>query len=1591
MSQKEEQILPLFLQVDNSVESLKPNESSYLKGVGFDINGSPSEEAGTTNGTGLGQNMLTLSPTRSNQILPSLPSQSLPLGYNKNHGSFESIETNEFYYANFNGNGDHGIYVKNCDTGEWNMVIVDKNLPFTEDQSSFLSEHRWSMRILYNVNKNIIAKFLIYTNAAGWQGWINVIASISTNGFDASSFPYFSLLQPHFDRRELIEWPTRPPMYNPTLVPIPNTPALSASINRVIDQAIQICFHFNYTDGRRTQNSPYSLPLIIKSEDFLNNPDVLPKTALLTMYAGSCMVESIDILIRVTAKKQIGLPSTVTWGDWQKYDRIYKYSNSDQNPSDILSTKYWLRTNPWSKYNYDPIQNTIQYVFDNSKLSTPIDQVDANRIQNDIPIRSVALTNMNDEVALGDNLYGYNNFPFSTINNVSVEVETKSNVICPVTSRKVRLYAYVGKASDNFFYYSQVGYYVGQDTQARWGSLSEQGGSLAAFSVAQSKQFGLDFADHNAFVCYAKGTPFFVVGKWYQVNTDNSYLPIPSPILDFSNNDVLAYVANVFLQGGYFMCVFDFEVPAGRYDFCIGRHNVNLSDDFRSVSTYVYGIANSRVKTLTGVLNMIHPNAIQTYSKEMEIDCTNGDVDVWGNGLDMFYIYCPSPTFQSNNKFRFIEGYLKESANGLLPVELFPYTLNVGPDDWGKLTDKNGFYWAYTKRANSNIANIEVSAKVNCNYPFNFEIPTSGGGIGWMVNGVAFLSDHTGGVLGPCNRVVISGKITDPTGTIPYSNISVSIADGGSVATNTDGTFNLIVHNGQNTLRVNNIYVNAAGDFLITLPNCGAIPLFNFNEALAPCFNCQLRNYPVLINLQIIIQGGTQESIKENGSYQTSIHAADLAGRVTFENVVSTLTVPSFNQRGNLLATFLRMLINGPLKFERDLAWFSISVSNQISVLRYFQWVGDNIAYIDNAGNVVEDPATAVFASITITSFYNYALANNFSILASYQFSANDRIRFLDDGNNNLLGDSVDLSVLGTNYNQAAMAVNIIPQTNNNPTINNIVNATVNTSVNTGGSSPTSTTSLANQAQAVNVTLFVKYDSRLNALSKNTGFWIEIYTPSQQSKDLQYNELQWYPIIKGEPAIFQNIVNGQPVFLFPDQIDIPFWDTYLFFRSISIPGVGNKFLDHPFESPNISDFFGANVNSGGRILERNEDAKQEWDVGDIIKSDSFSGRGIINGLGTFRSSNRHRFTQYPYGPINMMVTQRSIIFVLCQNDWFTVTFDFHFTYPNAQGVMVVNLDNNISTPSQKIGSNFGLQPEDTGSVVVYESEISWYDRNNQAWIICDYRTAKDISLFNPNEGVVGGMSSYLNSKSRAISEWDKTAENSSKFDVIGGVDLERGNLYLTFRPRRKNSNDPSSYGSQRRNIDLLHQETLVFNTITKRFTRFENFTPEAYGKMRGRSTGIQLVTFAAGIPYIHNTENNSFNSFYGIQYDPIVMGVLNQNQSINKIFANMVLDINGPGMFVDFLRTNEPNSFSYVPMNLVNKKENKYYLSLLRDMNSYPTKVPEDSFISTLIDGKRIYNLYLLFRLIGDPGNRGKYFELKSIYSLFTDSTNEKK
>lgn len=1585
MPQKQDAILPVVLNTDVAFEKLAKSDSPFIKGVGIDLNGNPNIGIGSANPSGEGQNMLKLTKTRSNVAIPNvlLPA----VGNNKNIGSFESEDTQDTFCFNHNDRSFHGIYVFEGNTGLWKTVIVDPKLAFSDKQEAYICQLRCRMRITIGNDGEIIEKTLVWTDGNVWQGYINVIAAIKTNGFDPIN-PYWALFQPHFDREELFQYATRKIMFRPEVKLLANTPSDAGKLNELINTAFQYAVVPQNTDGRYTDFSPYSLPVYVKTEEFLTNPDSFPKNVEITLYAGSCMTEKLHLYLRQSKKQVTGISDLVEWSEWFKYDTIEKFTDCGVNDPSIIGNDYWLRKNPWSDNNYDPVQNTIKYIFDNSKQSQLLLNEDPSMLQNGLALRSKAISDLNDAILFANNEFDYNNLPCETTGNLDAVVKEKDSSFCIIPSRKIALYAYIGQMGDDFSWYSQIGFYDGADTQMRFGTMYMNPQNFGVdFNGSQAKEFGLDLADKTALLCYLKGTSYYSIGKWYVANQDNTITAVPN-LLDSTLASSSTFVKGVFQSGGYFICKFEFDVPAGRYNAALGRHSIPTSGDFRNTSTYVMGIANSRTRSNFGVTTVLNPGtALVNYSKEMEVDCTTADVDTWGNGSDLFYIFTPHVTFRGNRHFRFIEGYLHESRSNPLPVEQFPYSLdhNTAPDAYGRITDKNGHYFAYTKRDSADVIDIIFTCKLNCQYPFSFVVGVATGGSGWKDGNKGYITDHNGGLVGDCNRILVNGRITNLDGTIGYGSVGISIVNGSTVFTKEDGTFQLVVHNGKNTLRSDNIYINPGGNFVMTVTGCGYMPLLNFNEALVICVNCQPRIYPAPFNIGVIIQGNTQTSLKEGGNYSIGFSVADLSGRMTYIQVIKQIRVPSFLERNNLLATYLQIVINAALRLTRNMPearWITPWISKDINSLRYTQWVGDSIAYIDSNGNVITDSSSAVFVSITINSLYDYNVKRNFSTLANYQFSFGDRIKILDDGDGHLFdtntyASQINLPILGQNYNQAAITAGLIPTTSQVPVINNNINTTA-----------------AQTAQNTSITLLVSYDPRLDKLFGKNGFWIELYTPSQVEDIIPYIEAgKTLPVIGGEIADqYNGLINGVPQFNFPTTINIDFWDTYYLQRTITIKNVGNKFFAHPFESRHISDTFGSNITSGGRLGNvKNDNAKRSWFRDDTQKSDDFVKDGLLNGLGTFRSTNKKSFSSYPWGGIMLVVTQRNIILFICENDYFTTDYNFHYSYANAQGIMVTNLNEGLSTPHQKIGSNYGLAAQDLSAVVKVDKTVVWYDRKNEGVIECDYRSARNICITDKENGTQGYMESYFKEKTNFVTTWNNNNPLNKCFDVNMGVDPNNGNILVTFRPRRDNTNDLRSYVSQSRGIRLDHQETLVYSTRLGRWTKFEGFAPESYGTVRGNATGMQMLSFAAGKPYKHNEGNDSFNKFFGIQTEAVVAGVFNGDSAIIKIFQSHAYDSNPGRWFIDLMYTNFRNSFSYLSINQFKTKENMSYAAILRNMNSYPSIDQAEIFRGMLFDGYRMVGQYLYFRMVDDPETKEEYSELNNMFLLEANSGGNKK
>lgn len=1570
---------PFFLNLDDDELVQKPTDSLYNKNWTYENNKNKGGDDGTGTNVGSGQNQWVLTPVQSNVEIPNIY---LPSGFNKS-SAFESINSNEVYQFVYNSNGDHSIFVIDGSSLSITKVITDSNLEFSEDQSAFIANHRVILRVVLDDDKNIVEKYLIWTDGQVWQKWVSVMAAIATDGFNVSTFPYFTLQPPHFDRRELVELAVRPPMIPATVQLIANTPADKGKPNRMIGRAFRISYKYYYTDGRETTIAPWSLPFYVKLEEFLNNPELLPKKASLTLYAGSCMVEKIEIYLQVEN------------GEWYRYDTINGFSNST-NP---IGTDYWLRTNKWANYNYNATQNTIEYIFDNSLVGQLVDQSFIRRVQSDLPIRSVAESNLGDALLLGNNESGFDNFGTDVTDKIDISVLQQTSDACNVPLRMISLYAYAGLHGDhvdNEYFISQFPYHIGEDTQMRFGGIQfaydpmSQPITILKTDTDQSKQFSLDFADRKSFRCYLKGTPYYADAKLFYASSDGSLTEVTQDI-NISDTSTQQFIFNVFSSLGYFVYKFDFLVPAGIYTAAIARHNTPSTQDWIGSSTYVMGIADSTNTTGIGYgslnfrsLAPYTAGTIVSNRKEQVVDCRADDVDVWGNGEDLFYIFVPSPLYEGawpdsdEDTWKFTEGYLKETPDtGALGMELYPYigdegfvAENYGGGLYGEygVTDKNGFFFFYSGRGNADNSNVDIWGNKNCTYydrNDNFLSTSTGGDSGWFPNQNLYFSSVTGGQNQDCNRIYITGRITNLEGTLGYSNVSISI-DGGNIATTDDnGDFTLIAHNGLDVgdTPTRFLYINAGGDFIITLNECELLDKHDYTDpACVYSSYCQVRAFD-FGEVGVKIDGGGQQSLKSEANYPVGIVGADLAGRVTYVNLIEYVEVPSFMEQGSVSPSYLHWALSvaTPL-FPDDIAWVAFVVAKDQSRLHYVQWVGDNFKYLDAAGNVTTDSASAKLIQISIQSLLNANITSNFSLLANYQFVQGDRLKIYDNGDGQLLipslyGDPIDVQIVGDTYNQAAINAGLLPTTE-------------------------IATPLTNEA-----VIIIEYNAKIaNILYGKTGFWIEIYTPSQVNSELPYFEAdKWYPVIGGRLAEYVNGGVSAPVYNYPLSGDIIFWDTYFLRRNINIAGVGNKYFWHPFESPNITDNWGKDVSSGGRPNKVNPFARRQWFIDSTIKSNEFTGEGVINGLGTWLASQIKDFKGYGRGGIVAIISQYNVIVFICQNDYFITDYNFRYLTLNQQGVAQANLDDKLGEPHQKIGDNYGCNYEDTGTIVVAENLIGWYDRKNGQYVVSNYQQAKPVSD--------AGVRSYFIEKSVFINAWNLEKENKYKFDVIAGIDFQNNNIHVTFRPRRNNTRNALSFVNKRRDISIDFQETIVYDLDVEKWSRFVGYCPEAYVSLRGNGAVQEFFTMAAGKIYYHNNtpSTNDFTTFYGVATGTVIKFAINDEPTLVKALKTLAYDCLGMKLYCDLIYESQKNSFSYIPLNLFKTKKKINYGAVLMDMSSFPN-YNTPSWTSILIDGmKRMFGQFFIVRFVNDQTNANGYGELSSIFKRMMQSGNNKK
>lgn len=1512
---------PTHINTDVDEMYMPQDAAKFIKGLRLGGGRNANLNTGTGADLPTANNFKVLSATESNIAACNIPK---PDGDNKCVGAYQSPELNKIFYLNQNSLGYHGLYMIDGDTLVCQKVTIERDFNFSSDPQHNIPAHRVHLRVVYSSDDlmNRRVKEMYFIFTDG-RGWQRWVNVIA------------GTLTNGFDASLYPYWKTHAPHFDRAeFIDYPTRPPMFCPTYTELPPVENELGKKNARLNKSMQLA-YAFLLTDGRMTTLSPyslPDVLKGSSCNLNNTNLSRCLEFTFYAGSALVEKIMIFRRFCGGTWTLYDTIAKYTSCDENDPEIIGDEYWKRTNPWKDFSYNEATNSIKYKYCGDKECGILNAEDVNRFQTDLPIKSIAMTVAGDSIFFGNNLYFYDPLPCESLKNIKL-IANSPNVgeQCSVKNVKITLYSFMAINSAGTCY----AYTKGEDKTVRFGGVVVDGGGGVTLHEGQSTLFNLTFGENQGQICYLRGTPYYAIGKQYKVDSAGNKELIGLIDVDVVSQKDLAH--SIISGGGIFVWQYDFIVPAGKYIATLAAHDASLTGDYQQTSEPINGVSNSMVRFGSN----IRLDSIITKAKELEVDACAGDVDVWRNGKDIFHTYVPTNEgYGINDRWKYITGYLKEEKDSKVGVELMRYEATNGEQNykrWGEVTDHNGFFFVFTARGAAKDSEVSFRGKLNCVNDGNelFHTNSLPNQSGYYPNTNINVSDNNGGSFGLCNRVLVRGKVTDCNGGAGLSGVAVTITRGGTTFTTSDGSFELIVHNSFENIRQDKIYFNASGACVFVGCNCECTPVVSYTDANNPCVNCTERIYPIEITQQLKAIVNNQKSLKRGGRYGVGIVGFDLAGRATLVNLINYIDIPTFMESGNFNPMNISWELLGSLNLPPHIKYVSFFRTKNLNYGTYLQWVGDKIEFLDTQGDVVTTPAGAVRARVTIQSLNDYNSSNGFSTLTKYQFVAGDMLRIMDDGNGNMFDPALtngfmDYQILGTNWQD--------------------------------------------ETTDDGKSFIIPYDKRLDALKDKCGFWIEIQRPKECLPKEEFCEICGiFPVKNGE------LLNGI------DEGVLETWDTYYQSRFFQIEGCSGKSYLHPFESNSVSDFFGENCDSCGRISFRDDSVKQRWYPDDIIKSDEFVNEGGYNGLGTFREKNRKQFKGQEWGGIVGMHAERNIIFCVAQNDWFLLDYNLNVARVNAEGLLVANLDQNLSDPHQKVGSNYGCMYAHTSTIQFHNGMATWASASNRGWIMSDYRSASPISdIDNIN---------YFIEKFWHVMDFNMRLPDEDYlnylYEITSGIDIEGKELYVTFRPRRNATTRVDSYVNELREIKIDHQETFVFNFEQKKWTRWSELCPEFYCNVRGLRNGSTLMAFMNGDAYYQGgADAVGFNTCFGIKTEMVCDVVMVDNPNEVRVWQSIGVDSNNMKFFVDRAFTSERNSFTYIPPAYLKRKEHVFYSEFLADMNSYPSADLTQSYRSMLVDGKRTFGKFLRLRLVNDPARMGEYTELDKI--VIRSMTSEK-
>lgn len=1477
-----EKYIPLQgVNVDLAAPLLPINKASFIKNLVYSLEDTSDSTKSKGSDTGL------FKTYQSNQ--PYIKDFILPAGTNYCIGALSSKETRQVFAWIYNDRGNHTLYVLNGSTQTMDIILQGPQLNLQLNPEHFIHYGGANVWVLYITNPDDGLKktktFLTWTDNYNPQRFTCVQDAIATGGFNPDRFQYFS---GEYNHDAFINAGVAPYQECVQVTEVPVTEESQKKNNNRLFKTWQ--FRLRYIDiwGRPSEYSIISDLYIPGLNDCLSSSTNISRCVDLTFDTPPPNVDKVEIAYRNCNDLQ-----------WYSAETLNLYSGSNLG-------EWWNRTgNKDIVYNSDG--SKIIYRFCADHECAPISPALTTRLFNPIPNRSVSAAPIGKTQAYSNNEYGFNPLPQSILDKMFFTVEPPDAPAQTVEARNITVYIPI------FNQFKQNYQQVFQDGTLgyAWGDNNEGHGGARAY-----KQYFTN-PDQQGFCGYLAGGPSAISTQVYVAQNGE--------LVDDPTHNGIQLSSLQFNGSGVTFQKFVFSnIPPGRYIFRLSSHLSNPDSDvnYRKTSTTVLGVFGFYAGQKLPVFEANH-NA-----QELLIDVCNNDYDTFSSG--QMLVIADLAAFRgallNDNKLysKVVCGYILEAPDAA-PMELMvvnPYNLQ---------TDHNGFYWAAV------FGNRDLHAVFRDFYFLNKCTPVSVnktysfiGEFGLVFDDL-YITELDGNrfadyAITPCNRVVITGRLTVQGTNIGIPGVDVVLTRGQSSTTDSNGNFSIIAHDDMKT--------NPRKDkLIITNGSCryyseGQICINPVDVTIYRCVTCGTER-KIDVGNTFLLSDFLQRGLLSGGTYAVGIAGKDFLDRSQFVQNLGYITIPTVQETRVFAPSVVTFTVDPTAEFPPEITYIVPYISPETTIEDYVTWIVDSFELVDNTGEVNTSNPTQI--KIYYQSLIEFNKQNNYNTTVNWGF--------LNTGTPENPIDSP------------------VPYTTDNVTF--LVNGD-------GKFFERSITSRVKYAQDGQYFL-INYTEDLKDLKPNA--FIRLFRPRQCEVDQGlYETCQPIKIINGKAEISSFTFSAFDTYYLPREIPVP---TVQQDGEETETVLETRIFAYPFEHNSPSDTWGKGCKNIGRFNVKNPYEAVIYKQDEIALSGSFSENGYVNYLNYFEEgfsalnipSRKFSFDKTNINGIVSIVSQIGVVMVIGQLNNFTVGYNDNLLRATANGIQLPSAEDTFGQPNISPLNNYGCSIYDKNSIAEYEGRVQWLDSINTSIIQNAFSQAEDISQYS--------CESYIRSKVKEVALYNKN--NGNKRYFVGTSNPINHEYILT----DKIIGSPF-YFNNLREKDVSVQETICFDIYSKLFKGWVSYTPEYYCYLKGELNNQQLFSFKNGAAWFHYTtitDNASWGTFYGIPAERIIEIVVNVD-NVKKKKSLFTQSYSHHLYYVDRIIT-ESKQDSWIPIEYWKQGDYFWAAPFLCDLNTpYDPNRKEATGNNKLTDGDMLYGLWMRIRYVGVAEDNEKYTEL---------------